>query len=127
MAIRHYAIFVPATPLGRAAIYGSAAELTFFGNAVAAIPPLPLPGTSDVWGIPTQSGNAIPMAAWGVWQTLDPLGALLAQRSAIAVLPGSFFLTWDDSSETFTAYSARWRSTTGWTDLPFASVVPVHL
>lgn len=126
MAIRHYAIIVPATAVGRTPIYGSSAELTFFGNVMAATPPQPLAGTSNVWGIPTQSGNLTPMAAWGIWQTLDPSSVLLAQKSAIGLLPGSFFLTWDDAGETFTAYEARWRSTTGWTDLPLGSVVAVH-
>ncbi len=126
MATRHYTIIAPATAQGRANIYGATAEFQFFHNVVAAAQPKPLAGTGNVWGIPTQSGNASPMAAWGVWQTLDSVGALLALKAAIAALPGSFFLTWDDSAETFAAYATRWRATTGWTDLPLGSIVVVH-
>ena len=126
MAIRHYVLIAPATPTGRANIYGSAAEFQFFGNTVSVTASQPLPGTANVWGVPTQSGNASPLAAWGVWQTLDPVGTLLAQKAVIQAMVGTFFLTWDDAGETFTAYAARWRSTAGWTDLPFGSLVAVH-
>jgi hypothetical protein len=125
--IRHYAIIAPSTAVGRANIYGSGAEFQYFGNVVSVMPTQPLPGTSNVWGMPTQSGNLIPLAAWGVWQTLDPVGTLLSQQGAIGAFPGSFFFTWDDSAESFTAYSTRWRSAAGWTDLPFGMVIAIHV
>ncbi len=87
--IRHYVVVVAAT-----------------ASAEHAVTALPVPCG---WGAPTLSANSL--AAWGLWASLDPAGVLLA---ALTALSGAQVFTWDDTTETYSAYTSRWQTATGW-------------
>lgn len=121
--IRHYTVVVPATPVGRAAIYGATEELQHFGPSAAGVKAA-LPIAGGLWGAPTQSNNNL--CAWGVWATMDNGGLLAALQQAAAGVGGQVF-TWDDSNEQFGAYVTRWKTGVAWVDAPFGTAVGVPI
>lgn len=112
MAIQHYTVVVANSPTARAAVYGSVAEFQFFGNVLANAVPCPISG--NVWGKPLPSGNAPPLYVWGLWSSMDP-GTLLSKLQTLAAASTVQLFTWDDSTEAFGAYLARWQLAAGWT------------
>lgn len=121
MAILHGVIVVANSAAARAAIYGSAEELTHFGTVLANTAALGVDGGR--WGQPTVSGNTPPLYAWGVWaSTINPTPATLTKLRALVASGTVKLFTWDPiaSPETYDAYLARWKAAVGWIDVPVA-------
>lgn len=113
MAKQHCTIVVANVPAALGAICGSMNVFKWFGAVLSAALPAPIAG--NVWTAPVPSGNASTLFAWGIWLSMDP-GTLLTKLQTLAGASTIKLYTWDPNNETFGAYGARWKTTSGWID-----------